>query len=171
MKRILMLFILIFLIACNNNEINDINKLVYRKRNDTNILQQAEYNYEYKITDKESLYYSYKKWKGTPYLWGGETRFGIDCSAFMQRIYEEVYKFNIPRTTVEQMDVGKNPGYQNRKTGDLIFFKTGADTFHVGVYYENDNFFHSSSTFGVTMSNLNEDYWKKTYLKIRRFID
>jgi len=64
---------------------------------------------------------------------------------------------------------GKNPGYMNRQLGDLIFFKTGPDTFHVGVYYQNDNFFHSSSTFGVTMSNLNEEFWKKTYLKIRRF--
>lgn len=171
MKKIVTIFILIFLVACKNNEINDINKLVYRKKNKVNDFAQPEYRYEYTVSEKENLYYSYKKWKGTPYLWGGETKFGIDCSAFMQRIYEEVYEFRIPRTTVEQMEVGKNPGYQNRKTGDLIFFKTGPETFHVGVYYENDNFFHSSSTFGVTMSNLNEDYWKKTYLKIRRFID
>lgn len=171
MKKVLTIFIFIFLIACNNNEINDINKLVYRKNSTTNEVYQAENKYQSTISDKDNLYYSYKKWKGTPYLWGGETKLGIDCSAFMQKIYDEVYKFYIPRTTVEQMDVGKNPGYQNRKTGDLIFFKTGIDTFHVGIYYENDNFFHSSSTFGVTMSNLNEDYWKKTYLKIRRFID
>lgn len=163
MKKIFFLLILLFLVSCSNNDKEDINNLINRKQ------PKSKKASSYSVTEKERLYSSYKKWEGTPYLWGGETRLGIDCSAFMQRVFEEVYDLEIPRTTTEQMLEGKNPGYMNRQLGDLIFFKTGPDTFHVGVYYQNDNFFHSSSTFGVTMSNLNEEFWKKTYLKIRRF--
>ena len=163
MKKIILLSILLFLVSCSNNDKEDINNLINRKQ------PKFKKSSSSSITEKERLYSSYKKWEGTPYLWGGETRLGIDCSAFMQRVFEEVYDFEIPRTTTEQMLEGRNPGYMNRQLGDLIFFKTGPDTFHVGVYYQNDNFFHSSSTFGVTMSNLNEEFWKKTYLKIRRF--
>jgi len=163
MKKIFFLLTLLFLVSCSNNDKEDINNLINRKQ------PKSKKSSSYSVTEKERLYSSYKKWEGTPYLWGGETRLGIDCSAFMQRVFEEVYDLEIPRTTSEQMIEGKNPGYMNRQLGDLIFFKTGPDTFHVGVYYQNDNFFHSSSTFGVTMSNLNEEFWKKTYLKIRRF--
>ena len=163
MKKIILLLIVLFLVSCSNNDKEDINNLINRKQ------PKFKKSSSSSITEKERLYSSYKKWEGTPYLWGGETRLGIDCSAFMQRVFEEVYDFEIPRTTTEQMLEGRNPGYMNRQLGDLIFFKTGPDTFHVGVYYQNDNFFHSSSTFGVTMSNLNEEFWKKTYLKIRRF--
>lgn len=163
MKKNFFLLTLLFLVSCSNNDKEDINNLINRKQ------PKSKKSSSYSVTEKERLYSSYKKWEGTPYLWGGETRLGIDCSAFMQRVFEEVYDLEIPRTTSEQMIEGKNPGYMNRQLGDLIFFKTGPDTFHVGVYYQNDNFFHSSSTFGVTMSNLNEEFWKKTYLKIRRF--
>lgn len=117
---------------------------------------------------KDDLLRFYKRWKGTPYLWGGIDKFGIDCSAFVQRYFQEVYEINIPRTTTEQMEKGNNFGYANREIGDLIFFRTSDTTFHVGIYYENDNFFHASSSRGVTMSNLNEEFWQKTYLKIRR---
>ena len=165
MKKIILLLIVLFLVSCSNNDKEDINNLINRKQ------PKFKKSSSSSITEKERLYSSYKKWEGTPYLWGGETRFGIDCSAFMQRVFEEVYDFEIPRTTTEQMLEGRNPGYMNRQLGDLIFFKTGPDTFHVGIYYQNDNFFHSSSTFGVTMSNLNEEFWKKTYLKIRRFTE
>lgn len=168
LRKIFIIFFTIFLFSCNNKEINDINKLVYRREDSNNRTFEL---FIPETSHKENLYHTYRKWKGTPYLWGGETRLGIDCSAFMQRIYEEVYNLSIPRTTVEQMERGRNPGYKNRQTGDLIFFKTGPESFHVGVYYENDNFFHSSTSLGVTMSNLNENYWKKSYLRIRRFID
>ena len=47
---------------------------------------------------KDDLLRFYKRWKGTPYLWGGIDKFGIDCSAFVQRYFQEVYEINIPRT-------------------------------------------------------------------------
>lgn len=172
MKLYFLILISVLLLACSNSEERDINNLVYRPKsnNQPNILTTDEIeSYQNRIfTEKDFLYSTYKRWEGTPYLWGGETRFGIDCSSFMQKLFKEIYTMNIPRTTTEQMVEGNNPGYKNRQLGDLIFFKTSPETFHVGIYYENDNFFHASSTFGVTMSNLNESFWKKTYLKIRR---
>lgn len=168
MKKYFLILTALFFLSCTNSEKQDINELVYRPKTKYKNTSQSEKSSPINHTDKEMLYRQFKKWEGTPYLWGGETRLGIDCSSFMQKLFEELYDFYIPRTTSEQMIEGKNPGYPNRQLGDLIFFKTGTDTFHVGIYYENDNFFHASSTFGVTMSNLNEEFWKKTYLKIRR---
>lgn len=168
MKKIFYFLFSLFLISCTNSDKKNINNLVYRKKSLPNSVSTKNKNYSNFIEEKQLLFKCFKKWEGTPYLWGGETRLGIDCSAFMQKIFEDIYDTNIPRTTGEQMKEGLNPGYKNRQLGDLIFFKTSSDTFHVGIYYENDNFFHSSSTFGVTMSNLNEKFWKDTYLKIRR---
>lgn len=157
MKKLILLFI-ITLTACTTTE-----PKLYTPKNKPVITKEAQ-----SIQSKQELLHFYRKWKGTPYLWGGVDRFGIDCSAFVQRYFEEVYDFHIPRTTVEQMKEGQNYGYANRALGDLIFFRTSDTTFHVGIYFENDNFFHASSSMGVTMSNLNEAFWQKTYLKIRR---
>lgn len=161
-KIILILLLVFCMEGCLNSE-NNINNLVKRS------ISIKEIKYSSTFSEKLGLFNAYKSWEGTPYLWGGESRLGIDCSAFMQRLFEEVYDIKIPRTTIEQMKEGKNPGYVNRQIGDLIFFQTGPETFHVGMYYQNDTFFHSSSTFGVTTGNLNDEFWKKTYLKIRRF--
>lgn len=157
MKKLILLFI-ITLTACTTVE-----PKLYTPKHKAPISKESRLN-----ETRENLLSFYKKWKGTPYLWGGVDRLGIDCSAFVQRYFREIYDMDIPRTTTEQMKEGSNYGYANREMGDLIFFRTSDTTFHVGIYFENDNFFHASSSMGVTMSNLNEEFWQKTYLKIRR---
>ena len=114
------------------------------------------------------LYGYYLEYKGTPYKLGGTDKTGIDCSAFVQGLFSSVYKVSLPRTTQTQMQFGKEINYKERATGDLLFFKTGANTFHVGVYYENDNFIHASTSRGVMISNLNESYWINSFLNIKR---
>lgn len=103
-------------------------------------------------------------WCGVPYSIGGSTMDGIDCSAFSKMLLDSVYGEEIPRTAQEQYDCCKHIKKDKLKEGDLVFFHTmrGSYITHVGVYLQNNKFIHASSH-GVMISDLNDDYWRKTY--------
>lgn len=107
----------------------------------------------------------YRQWNGTRYRIGGKTKRGIDCSAFMQVTFLEAYGMNLPRSTAEQRHLGKRIEKHQLQKGDLVFFRKNH---HVGVYIGNNQFMHASSSQGVTISSLNEDYWRRTYTQSRR---
>ena len=110
-------------------------------------------------------------WLFTPYKFGGTTKSGIDCSAFVQTMAREVFCVNIPRTTVTQMKSLKVvKSKDSMKTGDLIFFKSKSSPtgYHVGFYLWNDQFMHAASRrLGVIISDLD----KKRIYVIRRIIN
>lgn len=112
----------------------------------------------------------YKNWKGTPYQYGGSTKKGIDCSAFTQNFYKTYYSKNLPRMTDAQMVTGRKVKYL--KPGDLVFFKTNkrSKVLHVGIYYKNNQFLHAATSTGVTMSSLDNSYWKSHFIQARRII-
>lgn len=112
---------------------------------------------------KQNLLAQYRIWEGTPYLLGGNSRRGIDCSGFVQRTYAEKLGHSLPRTTSEQLNAGKYVDIKKLEPGDIVFFKTGTKTRHNGIYIGNNQFMHASSSQGVTISNLNNGYWYKTY--------
>ncbi|WP_421773900.1 NlpC/P60 family protein [Gracilimonas sp.] len=117
---------------------------------------------------QEFLELAYNDWKGTPYLLGGSGYDGIDCSAFMQVIFEDYFGMQIPRTTREQLQAGKEVKKSQVLTGDLVFFKTGRTTYHVGVMINQEEFLHASTTNGVKISGLSHPYWLETYLTTKR---
>jgi len=119
---------------------------------------------------KQALFNEYKKWKGTPYKYGGDTFSGIDCSAFIQTVYKDAFGIKIPRTTKQQAKIGYKVNRYNSKSGDLIFFKTGYDTRHTGIIIEKDRFMHTSTKIGVTISSIYNPYWKNRYWKIKRIL-
>jgi cell wall-associated NlpC family hydrolase len=116
------------------------------------------------------LYSFIKQWTGTPYVWGGNSTAGIDCSAFVQRLYRAVYDINVPRTSIEQFFAKKVELYSNTKylvEGDLVFFKTMSNNnavTHVGFYLRNGYFINASSSKGVSLGNLYDDYWSDRYV-------
>ncbi len=112
----------------------------------------------------------FKRWKGTSYRYGGETLSGVDCSAFVQNTYRSGFNKNIPRTTRTQIKVGKRVKKSQLRVGDIIFFKTGRNSLHNGIYMGNATFMHASSSKGVTLSNLHNQYWQKRYLTSRRVL-
>ncbi len=112
----------------------------------------------------------FRQWKGTPYVYGGTTRHGIDCSAFVQVVYRDVYHYNLPRTTLQQVKLGRRIDPKNIQQGDLIFFHTGPDTRHVGVYVADGEFMESSSSRGVILSELSNPYWRQHFWQVRRII-
>jgi lipoprotein Spr len=106
------------------------------------------------------------RWYGTNYKLGGSDISGIDCSGFVQRLYSEVYGVDLVRTAVDQSGNCKRiKHYKDAEEGDLVFFKThGKRITHVGVYLANDYFVHASSSQGVVISNLNEEYWQRYFV-------
>lgn len=121
-----------------------------------------------KLTKNQVLKH-YAQWEGVKYKFGGTEKTGIDCSAFIQEIYKN-FDFHLPRTTREQIKLGKDVRKHELELGDLVFFKTSKTSRHVGIYIGNQNFIHASSTFGVTTSNLHNKFWSKTYEKSKRII-
>jgi len=117
---------------------------------------------------KRQLLKQYKKWKGTPYRYGGTSLSGVDCSAFVQNTFHSKLGYKIPRTTRTQIKVGKKVSKSKLKVGDIVFFKTGRNALHNGIYLGGSQFMHASSSKGVTLSSLNNSYWKRTYLTSRR---
>jgi cell wall-associated NlpC family hydrolase len=86
-----------------------------------------------------------KTFLGVPYRWGGATMRGIDCSAFVKKVYE-IFGVALPRTAQEQSCVGRPIGKDELEEGDLVFFQTQrARRTHVGIYIGNGEFVHASS--------------------------
>lgn len=112
-----------------------------------------------------------KQYMGVPYVWGGETPTGFDCSGFTQYVLKQ-NGIKIPRTAAEQYQSGVSIMKSNLKTGDLVFFTTykpGAS--HVGFYMGDGKFIHASSgAKQVTISSLDEAYYTEKYIGARRYI-
>lgn len=117
---------------------------------------------------RDKLYQQYDDWLGTRYQWGGQSRSGVDCSGFVQLTYTRVLGSWVPRTTLLQSQFGRAVNRVDLQPGDLVFFKTGFDTRHVGMYLQDGDFLHASTTAGVTISNLDEQYWQQHYWQSRR---
>jgi cell wall-associated NlpC family hydrolase len=111
---------------------------------------------------------AYAEWNGTPYRLGGTTPSGVDCSGLVQNIYTAEFNVQIPRSTGEQIKEGRKIRKSELQTGDLVFFKTGRRTMHVGIYMGSNRFLHSSTSNGVMISGLQENYWDKKFIEARR---
>lgn len=107
-------------------------------------------------------------WYGTPYRLGGTTKKGIDCSAFTQFLFAGVYGLSIPRTAREQYSLTSRVSRTELKEGDLIFFSTRGGISHVGVYLQNNKFVHASTSGGVMISDIFEDYWARKFVGVGR---
>lgn len=88
----------------------------------------------------------------------------------MQRTFREQFGLELPRSTSEQQDSGKSISRTQLRTGDLVLFRAGSTGRHVGIYIGNNQFVHASTSSGVTISSLDEPYWKKRYNEARRVL-
>lgn len=169
LRNILLLFIILFFSACSEKNINlTENTLPYPSASlEKTILE----NQSDKIYINKSLNAFYKEWEGVKYKYGGNSKKGIDCSAFIQKAYKQTLDIKIPRTTILQSKVGKKVSKSQLQYGDLVFFKTGRNSRHVGIYIEDGKFMHASSSKGVTISKLENIYFNKHYWKSTRIIN
>jgi len=109
-------------------------------------------------------------WLGTPYLPGGSTKNGTDCSGFVSSVYMEKERMYIPRTTTEEYKIGKDIDRNDLIVGDLVFFGESKKVNHVGIYVGKGNFIHASTSKGVMVSPLEDSYWKPRYLGAKRYL-
>ncbi|MRN54675.1 C40 family peptidase [Paenibacillus monticola] len=108
---------------------------------------------------------------GTPYLWGGTTASGFDCSGFILFILDKFNAGNLPRTSQSQAKVGVPVSKNDLRLGDLVFFDTfGQGISHAGIYIGDDQFAHSTSSKGVRISKLSESYYRDRYVTARRVV-
>ena len=111
----------------------------------------------------EKLYVFLKEWWKVPYRWGGTTKRGIDCSAFVRTMYNSLHDKMIPRTSREQYKASTKIKREDLKTGDLVFFKNSRGVWHVGYYMFDSLFAHSSVKTGVCVSSLKNPAYKKMW--------
>jgi LysM repeat protein len=106
-----------------------------------------------------------KTFLGVPYKLGGSTLKGIDCSAFVRKIYE-IFNIELPRTTREQFSIGKKIGKEQLEEGDLVFFRRQGNSSHVGIYIGDNQFVHASShNRQVKIDHLDAPYYSKRFLR------
>ena len=109
------------------------------------------------------------KFMGVPYVWGGDTPNGFDCSGFVQHVYGRC-GIPLPRTADLQFDVGKVIPKGKEQPGDLIYFETYCPgPSHIGIFLGRHQFVHASSAAGqITISDLREAHFQKCYLGAKR---
>jgi cell wall-associated NlpC family hydrolase len=112
-----------------------------------------------------------KRHLGTPYVWGGTTPKGFDCSGLVQYVFAQS-GISLPRTTTEQVKIGTYVSKSNLQPGDLVFlqntYRQGVS--HVGIYIGNGQMIHASSSKGVVISNLSTSYYTEHYHSARRVL-
>ena len=110
------------------------------------------------------------KYKGVPYVFGGTTTKGFDCSGYVQYVFKDC-KAKLPRLADEQALQGIFVTQKQLRPGDLVFFTTyAAGASHVGIYAGDGQFWSASSSKGVILSSLKDDYWKQRYYGARRVL-
>ena len=120
-----------------------------------------------KLTNKKLVDYVHQWW-AVPYRIGGTSKEGIDCSAFVQGLASDAFGVQLPRTSREQAAFCTEISREELQEGDLVFFNTGGGISHVGLYINNNKFVHSSTSNGVVISDLNELYWQRRFVKAGR---
>ncbi|CAI1525979.1 Probable endopeptidase Spr precursor [Serratia rubidaea] len=137
------------------------------------LLQASQDEFEAMVRNvdiKSKILDQYADWKGVRYRLGGESKRGIDCSAFVQRTFREQFGMDLPRSTYQQEDMGKKVQRSKLRPGDLVLFRSGSTGRHVGIYLGNDQFVHASTSNGVMISKLTNVYWNKRYHEARRVL-
>jgi cell wall-associated NlpC family hydrolase len=104
---------------------------------------------------------------GVPYRFGGESLQGIDCSAFVRKVFSS-FDIQLPRSAREQYGVGERVPRDRLAVGDLVFFRTRKEAdypTHVGIFIGNDRFIHASSLQErrVRIDSLSEDFYDRAY--------
>ncbi len=191
MKRtLLLLFVAAFLASCGGSKrsITSTTSSIKKERikKHQNIIEPAISNVEIipgnelpedvKAKDVLENVIDYAKtFEGTRYKFGGTTEAGMDCSGLVYTAFQKE-NINLPRISREMAKEGVLISIKDVKEGDLVFFKTSRkyNINHVGIVVDNKrgeiSFIHASTSAGVIVSSLEEDYWKKAFVECRRII-
>ena len=122
---------------------------------------------------KSRLRKEIESWIGVPYRYGGHSRKGTDCSGLVMEVYAAVYGKKLTHNSADQYSKEcRHIKERELREGDLVFFrfsKSGKIN-HVGIYLENGNFVHASSSRGVIISNIDEAYYRRGFVGAGRVL-
>jgi hypothetical protein len=120
----------------------------------------------------DALQRTVESWLGTPYLFGGLDRRGVDCSGFTRSVFKESLAVELPRNSRAQYLLGTKIDQASLRPGDMIFFDTleRGQVTHVGVFTGEGHFAHASSSKGVTRAELNQKYYQRAFWGAKRIL-
>lgn len=113
-----------------------------------------------------------KKYLGIPYLYGGTTKKGMDCSGLVYTAAKECGMGTVEKTSRSLKQSTYNVTRENLRIGDLVFFERNSSIFHVAIYIGENKIIHAVSdgpTTGVLISSMDEKFWKEHYHSCGRF--
>ncbi|MCI0183115.1 hypothetical protein MM817_01385 [Acidibacillus sp. S0AB] len=117
----------------------------------------------------QSLLQYAESFMGTPYVWGGTSPSGFDCSGFTQFVFAH-FGVDILRTSEQQFAEGLSIPENQLTPGDLVFFSTyAAGATHVGIYIGND-LMVDAQDYGVSIDNIANSYWGPKYIGARQML-
>ena len=113
--------------------------------------------------DNKALYKELKRWLGTPYVYAAHTcGEGTDCSGMVMEVFLKVYGIKVHRNSAKMLEQNCKPiDIDDLREGDLVFFITSSDghVSHVGIYLKDYKFVHASSSRGVAVDDLRQNYY------------
>ena len=112
-----------------------------------------------------------KEWLGAKYVYGAASKKKTDCSGYVMQVYKDFYNIALDHNAQRIYDDGR--GYSIRRTklqeGDLVFFGNFWKISHVGIYLKGNRFIHASTSKGVVITSMDDNYWSSKYKGARRF--
>jgi murein DD-endopeptidase / murein LD-carboxypeptidase len=122
-------------------------------------------------TSNVKLFQFVYDWVGTPYHFGGDSKKGIDCSAFTKELYAKVFNLTIKRNSRDIFSMVSPVRKDDLQEGDLVFFKIHSRSIsHVGIYLGGGKFAHASNR-GVAINSLEDGYYSRYFYKGGRLLD
>jgi len=116
----------------------------------------------------EILFSQYQAWKGVRHRVGGIDRQGVDCSGLVQIVFRDAFRMDLPRTSRDQIQLGRMVDAREMRPGDLVYFMDkGGD--HIGVVVADRTFMHASASQGVILSTL-DGYWWPRLRRVQRVL-
>ncbi len=107
-----------------------------------------------------------RDWLGAPYVYGGNSRRGTDCSGLTCMAYEKGAGIKLPRSSREQAEYGSRISRDELRPGDLVFFtnkRGGGRINHVAIYIGDNKIIHATTSQGVVVTDLDDYYWRSHY--------
>lgn len=112
-----------------------------------------------------------KEWLGAKYVYGAASKKKTDCSGYVMQVYKGFYNIALDHNAQSIYDDGR--GYSIKRTklqeGDLVFFGNFWKISHVGIYLKGNRFIHASTSKGVVITSMDDNYWSSKYKGARRF--
>ena len=112
-----------------------------------------------------------KEWLGAKYVYGAASKKKTDCSGYVMQVYKGFYGISLDHNAQHIYDDGRGYSIKRKKLqeGDLVFFGNFWKISHVGIYLKGNRFIHASTSKGVVITSMDDNYWSSKYKGARRF--